>query len=479
MRTYYIDSKKKMPMYEQLYLEIRSDIQNGTLVANERMPSKRTLAEHLKVSLVTVESAYAQLIAEGYLRSRARSGFFVETVGTRVGIKRSPNHMIEKPSLHLSEPTLRFDLKTNVIDPTLFPASTWSKLTREVLSAADPAFWNVVDSRGLVHLREAIALHLSRFRGMIVDPERIVIGTGTEYLLDLVVKLIGRNSHYAVENPGYPKIVRVLESTGVLAYGVSVDEAGLSVEDLRKTPADVVHVTPSHQFPKGVVMSIKRRLELLSWAEEDGSRYIIEDDYDSEFRFTGTPIPALEGLDQHGKVIYMNSFSKTLAPSLRIAYMVLPEALMKRFDTRFSFLTCPVPNLEQETLASFLQKGHFERHLNRMRSAYRGRRDQLIRRLETSRLAAVATWFGENAGLHFLLSIQNGMTEIELVAKAKHEGVRVYGLSEYALLQRLDEPPTLVVGYSNRTEAEIESIVQCLERAWVPLTIATNVIELM
>jgi GntR family transcriptional regulator / MocR family aminotransferase len=477
MRTYYIDSKKKTPMYEQLYLEIRNDIQNGALVANERMPSKRTLAEHLKVSLVTVESAYAQLTAEGYLRSQPRSGFFVETVGSRSVYQRPTNRFIEKSIIDPSETKHLLELKTNVIDPTLFPASTWSKLAREVLSAAGPAFWNVVDSQGLVVLREAIALHLSRFRGMIVDSKRIVIGTGTEYLLDLVVKLIGRYSHYAVENPGYPKIVRVLESTGVLAYGVNVDENGLSVEDLRQTPAEVVHVTPSHQFPKGVVMSIKRRLELLAWAEEDPSRYIIEDDYDSEFRFTGTPIPALEGLDQHGKVIYMNSFSKTLAPSLRIAYMVLPEELMKRFVSRFSFLTCPVPNLEQETLASFLHEGHFERHLNRMRSAYRGRRDQLIRRLENSRLAEVATWFGENAGLHFLLTISNGMTENELVAAAKQEGVRVYGLSEYALLHRLDEPPTLVIGYSNQTEKEIEAIVQCLERAWVPLNNTPKVIE--
>jgi len=462
MLTYFVNPTSREPLYEQLSGQIRAAIENGSLASSAKLPSKRALAEHLRISVVTVQTAYDQLLAEGYLRSVERSGYFVETVDLI-----APRRSVSKPESML-KPLLPhdFDLRTNTVDPDLFPSKTWSRLTRAVLSEQSSALWNAVDTQGSVRLRNAIAAHLERFRGVVVDPASIVVGTGSEYLLDLLVKLLDKGTAFAVEHPGFAKVARVFDTAGATVVGVPVDAMGLEVDALEKSGAGVVHVTPSHQFPTGVVMPFRRRTELLRWSQASADRYIIEDDYDSEFRFGKAPMPALKRLDETGSVIYLNSFTKSLAPSLRIAYMVLPERLATLFSDRFSHLNCPVPNLEQETLSMFLEDGHFERHVNRMKIAYRERRDRFLEWIASSPALSDAVVSGEDAGLHFLLSPNCGLEEGELIQRAFEAGVKLYGLSQFGAPRVEGTKPTIVVGYAGVPNERLDDLFERLNRAW-------------
>jgi GntR family transcriptional regulator/MocR family aminotransferase len=470
MITFIFDNKIKMPMYEQLYRFIRTEIEKGNLNSDEKMPSKRKLAVHLKISPITVETAYAQLVAEGYLRAVPKSGYFVQFYESDLLTKT--NSISKEPIVYDEHDKLqgkyKYDFRTNVVDTKLFPFKTWAKLVREVLSESDNDLLNVTHPQGALKLRKEIAAYLYNFRGINVDAEQIVVGSGSEYLIGLIIKLLGRKNIYAVENPGYAKINKIFQSNDVTTVPVSLDEQGLSINSLRKAKAAIVHVTPSHQFPLGIIMPVGRRMALLNWASEGYNRYILEDDYDSEFRFEGHPIPALQGLDRFGKVIYINSFTKSLAPSLRISYMVLPAQLLEVYRKNFIFYSCTVPNFEQYTLSKFMSGGYFERHLSRMRNSYKERRDVFIDAISKSKLADNIDIIGENAGLHLLMKIDNDMDETKLVAKAKAAGVRVYGLSEYYSfpIQHYHEN-TVVIGYSGLQAPEIITAIKRLVKVWL------------
>ncbi len=465
MLTYVLKPQKGKPLYEQLYSFIRKDIESGLLKSGEQLPSKRKLAAHLKVSVITVEGAYAQLLAEGYIRGEARRGYFVQPLLIEeqkgVGAKESLiwGHQ-KQPS-----PQYDYDFATNAVDTEDFPFSTWAKLMRQVLW--EDQLLEATEPKGLYELREAIVRHLYEFRGISAEPEQVVVGAGSEYLTGLLIQLLGREKGYGVENPGYDKIRKILQKNGAEVLFVPMDEMGLNVEELRRSDASVVHVMPSHHFPLGIVMPAARRMELLRWAAEKEGRYIIEDDFDSEFRFSGRPIPALQRLDQQERVIYMNTFTKSLAPSLRIGYMVLPPHLMCRYQKDFLFYASTVPVFEQMTLARFMKRGHFERHIGRMRSLYKGRRDALISAALQSPFGGQIQFSGEDAGLHLLLSVQNGMSEEELVARAQKAKVGVYGLSRYyAIPDPRMKPSTLVLGYARLRPEAMAPAFSRLAQAW-------------
>jgi GntR family transcriptional regulator/MocR family aminotransferase len=466
MITLLFENKIKVPKYEQLYRFIRKEIENDRLHSNEKMPSKRKLAIHLKISSVTVETAYAQLVAEGYLRTVPKSGYFVQPFESNL-LNVTPSTPEMQLPYDKEQVKYEYDFKTNVVDTNLFPFSTWAKLAREVLSESSNELLNVTHPQGSYALRKEIADYLYNFRGIKAMAEQIVVGAGSEYLMGLMIQLLGRKSIYAVENPGYHKIYKIFTSNDVTTVPVSLDEQGLSINKLRETSANIVHITPSHQFPLGIVMPVRRRISLLNWANESSDRYILEDDYDSEFRFSGHPIPALQGLDHSGKVIYINAFTKSLAPSLRISYMVLPPKLLEIYQKNFMFYSCTVPNFEQYTLSKFMSRGYFERHLSRMRNAYKERRDLLITAVHRSKLSESVDIIGSDAGLHLLMHIKNGLDEAQLVAKAKAVSVRVYGLSEYYSFPAQDYPQgTVVIGYSGFNSSDIDTAVARLENAW-------------
>jgi len=450
MLTYELKKSPGVPLYEALYRCIREDILSGALAPGEKLPSKRALAQNLEVSKITVETAYSQLLAEGYIRSQEKRGYFVEAVERHA----RPAAAASETAAETGQEWL-LDLTANGTEQ--FPFSVWTRLQREVMLDYGQQLLRPLPNRGIPELRRAIADHLAAFRGMHVSPENILIGAGTDFLYNLLIQLLGREKTYAVEEPGYGKIRKVYAAAGVTCVSAHMDEKGVRPDSL--TQADVLHCSPSHHFPSGLVTPVSRRMELLSWAGE--GKWIIEDDYDSEFRFDAHPKPAMQSLDFSGRVIYMNTFSKSLAPSIRISYMVLPDALMAAFQQRLGFYSCTVPSFEQYTLARFLSRGHFEKHINRMRKFYKARRNTVVSLLEACAFSQKLTILEQDAGLHFLLKIDTTLSDRELTRRLAETGIRVHSLSDYYHGRQVDTH-CLVVNYSGLTE---DALAKALKEA--------------
>ena len=461
MRTYALEDRGSTPLYEYLYRCIREDILAGALAAGERLPSKRALAAHLKISVVTVEGAYGQLLAEGYLRSEPKRGFFVQAVQEEHRPAASPLPPAEPLQ---AKPSLPYDFSTSGVDTGLFPFSTWAKLMREVLSARADSLLASSHPQGVPELRRAIAEHLYRFRGIRAAPEQIVVGAGSETLLAFLVQLLGRDGGYGVEDPGYAKPHRILTSCGAVVRPIPLDGQGLRVDVVRERAVRVVHVTPSHHYPLGIIMPVARRQALLRWAAEQPGRYILEDDYDSEFRFSGRPIPALQSLDGGERVIYLNTFAKSLAPSLRISYMVLPEHLLKLYRKKLGFYACTVSNFEQYTLEAFLREGYFEKHINRMRNYYRGKRDTVIRAIRSGALKKRIRVLEEDAGLHFLIRIDTELSDEEVKERLAGQGIRMKCLTDYSYCHNPFYTHMFVVNYSGVEEERLPEAMERLQK---------------
>ena len=453
MLTYELKKSPGVPLYEALYRCIRRDILSGKLAAGEKLPSKRALAAHLEVSKITVEAAYNQLLAEGYIRSEEKVGYFAENLQ-----KLTPPIPVPEATQAQTEDLI--DLTGD--SPSHFPFSVWSRLQREVMLDLGEGLLLPLHKQGLPQLRNAIARHLQQFRGMQVDPDNILIGAGTDFLYNLLVQLLGRDKRYGVEEPGYSKIQKIYEAAGAACNLLTLDKEGVDPEDLGDT--QVLHISPSHHFPSGIVMSNPRRQTLLAWAAAGADRYIIEDDYDSEFRFNAHPMPSLHTLDGAGKVIYLNTFSKTLAPSIRISYMVLPGCLMKEFREKLGFYSCTVPSFEQYTLERFISGGYFEKHINRMRKHYKSIRNRVLTAITGCQYADHFTILEENAGLHFLLQVDLPLTDAQLCEKCRQLELRVAALSSYYRFPE-ENSHCLVINYAGLTEetlAKLEDILKTL-----------------
>ena len=451
MLTYELKKSPGVPLYEALYRCIRSDILSGKLAPGTKLPSKRALALNLEVSKITVETAYNQLLAEGYICSREKVGYFVESV------ERAAVPATAAQSAKREEPQeLLLDLTGSGTEQ--FPFSVWSKLQREVMLDYGEKLLLPMPNRGIPELRQAVADHLLAFRGMTVDPENILIGAGTDFLYNLLIQLLGRDKVYAVEEPGYGKIRRIYAAGGVKCVSAPLDDAGVRPEAI--AGAQVLHISPSHHFPTGLVTPVSRRLELLNWAK-DGEKWIIEDDYDSEFRFDSHPKPAMQSLDG-SRVIYMNSFSKSLAPSIRISYMVLPGELMAEFQEKLGFYSCTVPSFEQHTLARFLSRGFFEKHINRMRKFYRARRNRVVSALQTCALADRLTILEMDAGLHFLLKVDTKLSDRVVTERLAAKGIRIFALSHYYHGPAQEDSHCFVVNYAGIREENISAALAAL-----------------
>lgn len=458
MLTYSFADSGSESLYEHLYNCIKEDVLKGILAAGERLPSKRSFAKHLNISVITVENAYAQLVAEGYIYSVPKKGYFVADLSV------TPKKAFFQEKSIPEEPvreTYFADFFSNHTRAENFPFSVWAKLMREVLTEGNESLLLPPPSGGLMVLRRAIARHLHAFRGIRVEPEQIIIGAGTEYLYELLIQLLGRDKVLGLENPGYKKIGKIYESNDVNCCYIDLDEAGMDIRQLETTNVDIIHLSPSHHYPTGIVTPISRRYELLGWALKKEGRYIIEDDYDCEFRLQGKPIPALQSIDVSEKVIYMNTFTKSLASTIRISYMVLPRHLLHRFYEKLGFYACTVSNFEQYTLARFIEEGYFEKHINRMRSYYRKQRDRLILAIKKSSLSAHTAICEEDAGLHFLLKVETALTDEEIVIRAKAAGIRLTCLSQYYHMGN-SVLHTLVINYSGLLPETVDEAVRRL-----------------
>lgn len=346
---YVIEKHSGESAYLQLFRQLRADIVSGLLPPGAKLPSKRSLAEELGISVITVEHALALLCDEGYVLSRPRSGFYVCFGGA---VPPPPRARLE-------------DMSVAEGAPPDFPFSLWAKTMRAVLSDYDRRILDRCPSKGCYDLRLALAAWLGRSRGLSVSPEQIVVGSGAEYLYSLIVQLLGRERPFALEDPCYGQIRRVYEANGARCLALPMGEDGIESAALAGCEAGVLHVTPYHSYPSGVTASAAKRHEYLAWAEAHGSM-IVEDDYDAEFAAPGRRIQTIFSLDP-ARVIYLNTFSKLLAPSVRTGFLVLPEGLLEAYRARLDFYSCTVPVFDQLVLAEFINAGHMERYLNRRR----------------------------------------------------------------------------------------------------------------
>lgn len=459
--TFPFDEKNKIPLYLQLYTYLKEEIRNGNLAPREKLPSKRLASVSLGVSVNTVEGAYKQLEAEGYIESRARSGFYVceidELICAQVEAAQAASDCTGKP---LETYAYRFD--TSNVDNQFFPYTTWGKINKKLLYNS-PDLLELGENKGDAALRRTLCAFLRQTRGVNCEPEQIIVGAGSEYLITLLVTLIGREKTYATENPCYEKTYRIFKNNAKKTELIPVGKDGISLEQLKRSDAHAVHITPSHQFPMGSVLPMKSRTALLNWANENG-KYIIEDDYDSEFRFSGRPIPSLQGLDRNGRVIYLSTFSKSISPSFRLSLLVLPAELMKRYEDLFCAYSSTVSRYDQHTLLEFIEGGHFERHLNRARKLYKDRKELLERLLKRMDKRMILT--GGEAGLHILLHVPD-KTEAFLVTRAAQCGVKLGGLSEFFIEHKENCPPgTVVLGFASMNEEKIRAAVDALQKAW-------------
>ena len=457
MLTYSLEKDGGESLYTQLYACIRRDILSGTLSPRQKLPSKRALAQHLEVSVITVKNAYEQLAAEGYIYTVEKKGYYVSPLESPLPPAAPPPLVPERPA----EPVF-LDLATGSLDRSYFPFTVWSRLMRQTILEEDTELLRSTPYNGAPALRRAIAAHLRQLRAMDVDPEQIIIGAGTELLYTLIIQLLGRDKRYAVEDPGYGKIAKIYQAHQVPLCRVGLDGGGLDITLLRRQPADVVHISPS------------RRRELLRWAAEQPERYILEDDYDSEFRFVGRPIPTLFSVSENQRVIYLNTFSKTIAPSIRISYMILPPQLLARYRERLGFYACTVSSFEQYTLARFLEQGRYEQHLNRMRTRYRQKRDAVIDAIRRSPLSDRAEILEQDAGLHFLMVLLTDLDDRSLRRRAEAMGLRLALLSDYYSQPAAAPQHILVVNYAGIDMDRLPEGLRRLAQLWEEPSCMTN-----
>lgn len=469
-----LDSNAAVPLHRQLYEEMRRAILSGRLLPRQRIPSTRTLAKSLGISRTTVTQSYEQLFSEGYVQAIVGSGTFVCAQLPDDLLRSTPIESAQKiapPQIKLStyaaglaltdvpgitEPNAPISFRYGRPAFDQFPMKLWRKLlSRHCRSNPD---WLDYATNPLGHkpLREAIARYLARSRAVQCDPDQVMLTNGTQQALYLVMRLlIDPGDAIALEDPGYLSARRIFLSQGAKLLPVAVDESGLIVKEFANYLTEsikLVYVTPSHQFPTGAILSLPRRLELLAWAQQTRA-LIIEDDYDSEYRYGSQPIPALQGLDQSDSVLYIGTFSKVLFPSLRIGYLVLPQSLVSVF-TRAKWLSArQLPLLEQHVLADFIEEGHLERHIRQMRMLYDQHRQVLVQALN-AHLGKRATILGENAGIHLMVQLHTNLQDQEIVRRAAFVGVGMISAQPHYL--KANCTGEFIFGYSELTEQQLQ-----------------------
>lgn len=462
MLTYNFEDRD-CPIYEYVYKCVKNDILSGRLKPGEKLPSKRSFANNNGISTITIQNAYDQLISEGYVYTLPKKGYYVSNIEGMANPAQTPSDVdydIEIPQ----KKQYRIDFSGNEFSAENFPFSVWTKISREVMTEKKEELMNVAPVCGVNELREAIARHLRSFRGMMVDPNQIIIGAGTEYLYGLITELLGNDKIYTIENPGYKKLAMIYRQREITCKYAAMDEQGVTAASLENVKTDVAHICPNHHFPTGITMPASRRYEILSWANAREGRYVIEDDYDSEFRTEGKPIPTLFSIDGCEKVIYMNTFSKSLSPTIRISYMVLPVKLVRRFYQNMSFYSCTVSNFEQYTLAEFIMRGYFEKHINRMRLYYIRKRKRIIETIKQSILSDKCEIIENDSGLHFLVKLKTDFPDSKIENELEKRKIRIRALSDYYFEKNEEREHFFIINYSNIKAEEIGPFLETIEK---------------
>ncbi len=447
------------PKYKQIYHSIRQLIEKGDLEPDTHLPSIRQLAESLNVSRNTSLIAYEQLLAEGYIRSVHKKGYYVEPF---TPIHISGPQETEQPMIS-GKKKIAIDFRAGAVDQQAFPLKDWRRCSNEVLR--QKITYTYGQRNGELQLRKEIANYLLQSRGIQTGPASIIIGSSTQQLLmQLAILLKAFYSSIAVENPGYDGARSIFEMHQFEIAPIDVTSKGISMQQLQQSSARLVYITPSHHFPLGVTMPIPERQQLLKWVQEVNG-YIIEDDYDSEFRYKQQPIPALCSLIPDARVIYLGTFSKVFLPSIRLSYMVLPAPLLERFNQLFDNVEQTASVIHQQTMALFMERGHWDSHIRKMRATYKRKMQTLVSTLQETFGEAI-TLIGTVSGLYLLIEFQSGTTEDTLIPQALEQGVKVYPTSQYYINQKPPRP-MLQLGFSNLSIEEIKKGVHLLKQAWI------------
>jgi GntR family transcriptional regulator / MocR family aminotransferase len=460
-----LDSKDSRPLYVKLYHQIKNQILSGNLLPHTKLPSVRHLAAELAVSRNTVEDAYEQLCAEGFIYSKPQSGYYISLLDQEFNTRPCPNPATPIESGFSTGGNYSYDFHPAGLAPDSFPSKVWRKLLTNCLQEDPEQFALYGNPQGEKELRRQIQLYLERFRGVSCDPEQIVVGCGLQDSLAIIASLLrGAHSALAVEEPGHWIPRSVFQNYAFSFSPVPVNSDGINLDYLKNTDSTVVYVTPSHQFPLGYVMSVENRLKLINWAETVGG-VIIEDDYDSELRYHGKPIPALQGLYPKGSIIYVGSFSKVLSPALRVGYMVLPYQFLNTYNQLFSKYSPTVSLLEQRTLSQFMKQGYWERHLRKMRIVYKRKHDALIQSIERH-FGARVNILGQGAGLHVVLELlENIIDEEELIHRAQRKNVRVFPITDTYQFNN-HHFSRVMLGFGRMDPDELEKGIELLSQAW-------------
>jgi GntR family transcriptional regulator/MocR family aminotransferase len=460
-----LNIKNNSPLYIRICDFIKRDIENNILHKGTKLPSYRKLSEHLGVSRNTIEQAYQQLLSEGYVESRPKSGIYVADISTGIFSSKQHEEAIKintTASKNIEKNCNYIDFSVSGIDTTIFPISVWKKLTNDTINNFQENLNSSGESQGEFGLRMQISKYLYESRGVKCSPDQIIIGASTQYLLYLLYILIGSDD-YAVENPGYDRIAKILIDLSANVVGIDVDQKGMNVEALANTAAKVAYITPAHQFPLGYVMPVSRRVEILEWAVNNNS-YVIEDDYDSEYRFVGKPIPSLHSLDKNERVIYFGTFTKSLLPSIRLSYMVLPEPLLERYVNKAEIYSQTVSNIHQKTVELFMDRGHWNRHLNKMRTLYRKKHDLVLSEL-FEKFGEKINILDAKSGHHVVIEVDG--EETRLIAAALLHGVVVYPVSQYYFDGKSPKRTQILLGFGSLSLEEISEGITKLAKAWI------------
>ncbi len=461
---YFLDSDAPVPLFKQLYNQMREHILMGRLPADTKLPSVRDMANNLAVSRNTVDGAYQELFAEGYIYSKPRSGYFVSPLDQEA----APRSLLAKPDNQApprqKAPIYRFDFHPARLDQASFPQRLWRKFFLECLRENPQQLSQYCEPQGELELRFAIQGYLERARGVVCEAEQIIVTAGLQHSLDIVANILKKgHSAVAVENPGYPLSSSVFRNHSYRIDPVPVRPDGIDLEVLKAGSSTIVYVTPSHQLPLGHVMPVANRLKLIEWAEA-GDNFILEDDYDSELRYSSKPIPSLQGLRPHGNIIYLGTFSKLLSPALRVSYLVMPRSLLATYRSLFRYHFCSVSQLEQRTLAKFIAQGHWDRHIRRMRSTYKKKHDAMLSAL-TEHFGCRAVIEGQGAGLHLVLQLPlSTCDETEIIRRAEQKGIYLFPFS-WTCAAGESETLRLMLGFGGLTTSGIEEGVALLSQA--------------
>lgn len=458
-----VDPASGKSLYVQIYEQIKEQVHSGVLTCSGRLPSIRQLSLELGVSKNTVTAAYQQLCSEGYIENRVRSGFYVAELDSF----SYPEKVVgqEKVCVEPPAPKALYDFQYGQLNPADFPVNTWRRLSHQILtSSTSQNLTSYPGRQGEYRLRKAISHYLHQSRGVRCRPDQVMVGAGTQQLLSMLAVFFRGEQSIAMEDPGYDGARAVFLNNGLQVLGVALDDNGLVVHKLRGYSQNkLVYITPSHQFPMGMVMPLKRRIELLDWAQRSDG-YILEDDYDGELRYSGQPIPAIQSLDSYSRVIYIGTFSKSLAPALRLSYMVLPERIVTAYTSFYERYNVTVPWLEQEVMATFMESGGWERHLRRVRLKNRKRHDCAVHTIE-KHFGDRFQLHGKGAGLHMVLESGGNLQERELLYTAREAGVLLYPMKPSWYTEKYQDNMVLF-GFSGLGVDAIEKGIMALRGAW-------------